>query len=203
MRGVHFQYRRPYCPESSAEKTARALNGRRSGTGWIARCPAHEDRNPSLTITEAGGKILVHCHAGCSQEAVIEALRSRGLWPERRREWLPREEYLRRLRARREAERRARTLAEWRREQRSLLIRLRNLFWDLRRAAETWLENEGRKLDFANPQVIWALEAVSDPRPEAFERAIEVLERLEPRELVEVHRRLSQKECWYAGAAVD
>ena len=49
----------------------------------------------------------------------------------------------------------------------------------------------------------FSINELRGPRPEAFERAIEVLERLEPRELVEVHRRLSQKECWYAGAAVD
>lgn len=47
---------------------------RRSGDGWIARCPAHEDRNPSLSVTERDGKILYHCHAGCTQEAVHDAL---------------------------------------------------------------------------------------------------------------------------------
>jgi hypothetical protein len=48
----------------------------------MARCPAHEDRDPSLKISEDSGKVLVHCHAGCSQEAVIDALRAQGLWPE-------------------------------------------------------------------------------------------------------------------------
>jgi hypothetical protein len=47
----------------------------------MARCPAHDDRVPSLSINAAGdGKILVHCHAGCSQRAVIDVLRGRGLW---------------------------------------------------------------------------------------------------------------------------
>lgn len=45
-------------------------------------CPAHNDENPSLSVTERDGRILVHCHAGCSQESVIKALRARGLWPE-------------------------------------------------------------------------------------------------------------------------
>jgi putative DNA primase/helicase len=50
------------------------LNGvRRNGSGWQARCPAHEDHNPSLSISEHEGKTLVHCHAGCSQEAVLAA----------------------------------------------------------------------------------------------------------------------------------
>jgi putative DNA primase/helicase len=65
----------------TAEIVAKALGGRRAGGGWIALCPAHEDRKPSLSITEAtGGKVLVRCHAGCEQARVIAALRSRGLW---------------------------------------------------------------------------------------------------------------------------
>jgi DNA primase len=43
-------------------------------------CPAHDDRNPSLAIREVDGKLLFHCHAGCSQREVIEALKARGLW---------------------------------------------------------------------------------------------------------------------------
>jgi hypothetical protein len=67
----------------TAEGIAKALNGRKVGSNWIARCPAHHDRKPSLSIREAhDGKVLVHCHASCDQEHVIAALRSRGLWPE-------------------------------------------------------------------------------------------------------------------------
>jgi hypothetical protein len=47
---------------------------RHSGDGWIARCPAHGDHNPSLSVRETVGKILVHCHAGCTVEAVCAAL---------------------------------------------------------------------------------------------------------------------------------
>jgi len=62
---------------------AKALGGRRVGRGWIACCPAHHDRRPSLSIHEANnGKVLVRCHAGCEQERVIAVLRSRGLWAE-------------------------------------------------------------------------------------------------------------------------
>jgi Protein of unknown function (DUF3631)/Toprim-like len=45
-----------------------------SAAGWRARCPAHEDREPSLSITEADGRILLYCHAGCSAESVVDAL---------------------------------------------------------------------------------------------------------------------------------
>ena len=78
----------------TAEAISQALQARRTGPGrWMARCPAHDDRNPSLSITDRNGKALLHCFAGCEQRAVIEALRARGLWPERKTEWLPREQY--------------------------------------------------------------------------------------------------------------
>jgi len=47
---------------------------RRSGQGWMALCPAHEDRNGSLSIREVGGKILLHCHASCAVKSVCEAV---------------------------------------------------------------------------------------------------------------------------------
>ena len=58
-----------------------ALDGKPSGSGWSCRCPAHEDQHASLSLTESNGKVLLHCHAGCSQEQVIEALRTINLWP--------------------------------------------------------------------------------------------------------------------------
>jgi putative DNA primase/helicase len=65
----------------SAENIGRALGGRKVGCGWVARCPAHDDRTPSLSIRDANDKkVLVRCHAGCDQERVIAALRLRGLW---------------------------------------------------------------------------------------------------------------------------
>lgn len=46
-----------------------------SGTQWKARCPAHNDSTPSLSITlGADGRVLVNCHASCSFEAVRAAL---------------------------------------------------------------------------------------------------------------------------------
>lgn len=64
----------------NAAELAEALDARPSGDGWQARCPAHDDRTPSLSIgAGSDGAPLVHCHAGCEQEAVLEALRGRGL----------------------------------------------------------------------------------------------------------------------------
>lgn len=56
------------------ELLARLEGVRRSGSGWIARCPAHPDRNPSLNIREVDGKLLIYCHAECTAERVCAAL---------------------------------------------------------------------------------------------------------------------------------
>jgi putative DNA primase/helicase len=65
----------------TAEAIAKALGGRKAGAAWMARCPAHDDRAPSLSIADAcDGKVLVRCHAGCDQRDVIAALRARGAW---------------------------------------------------------------------------------------------------------------------------
>lgn len=64
----------------TAETISKALNGRKVGQGWTARCPAHDDREPSLSIRDTSGKGLVRCHAGCEQRDVIAALKERGLW---------------------------------------------------------------------------------------------------------------------------
>jgi hypothetical protein len=66
----------------TTETIVRALGGHRAGATWMARCPVHEDRTPSLSISAGkGGKVLVRCHAGCDQRDLIAALQKRGLWP--------------------------------------------------------------------------------------------------------------------------
>lgn len=53
---------------------------------WLACCPAHEDRSPSLAIRVAeDGRLLVHCFAGCGAADVISAvgLEFGDLFPER------------------------------------------------------------------------------------------------------------------------
>lgn len=42
---------------------------------WVARCPAHDDHGPSLSIKELDdGRTLVHCFSGCSVHEVVAAL---------------------------------------------------------------------------------------------------------------------------------
>ena len=59
----------------------------RYGDGWMALCPAHCDKSPSLSIHERNGKILLYCFAGCSVEAICAAVKIevRDLFTEPRR----------------------------------------------------------------------------------------------------------------------
>lgn len=71
------------------EEIATSLRGKKSGNGWIAQCPAHADKTPSLSIAVGNNaEVLVYCHAGCTQIAVLHRLRELGLWPARRQSGL-------------------------------------------------------------------------------------------------------------------
>lgn len=55
---------------------------------WSARCPAHNDRNNSLSVAEADdGRVLLCCHAGCSYDEILDELElsPASLFPRRRR----------------------------------------------------------------------------------------------------------------------
>jgi hypothetical protein len=41
---------------------------------WVACCPAHEDKSPSLSIRDSGGKILLHCFGGCDVHTILGAV---------------------------------------------------------------------------------------------------------------------------------
>ena len=49
-------------------------NVRKRGDQWMACCPAHEDRSPSLLVTEGEKGILVHCYAGCTYGEIVDSL---------------------------------------------------------------------------------------------------------------------------------
>jgi hypothetical protein len=58
----------------------------RTSESWSAKCPAHNDRTPSLSIREtAAGVVLVHCFAGCSVAEILGAagLSAESLFPEK------------------------------------------------------------------------------------------------------------------------
>jgi 5S rRNA maturation endonuclease (ribonuclease M5) len=58
----------------TAAELAQRLKGTRSGKGWSARCPGHDDRSASLSIGEGeDGKLLLTCHAGCTFEQILNA----------------------------------------------------------------------------------------------------------------------------------
>src|SRR5437879_5166259 len=53
---------------------ARLDGVRKSGQRYMARCPAHQDRNPSLSIREGERGVLVRCFAGCSYQEIMAAI---------------------------------------------------------------------------------------------------------------------------------
>jgi hypothetical protein len=61
------------------ESLVSRLHAKRSGGGWKAKCPAHNDKEPSLGISEgADGRALLKCWAGCETNDVLAAI---GLTP--------------------------------------------------------------------------------------------------------------------------
>jgi hypothetical protein len=54
---------------------AKSFGARRTGPGrWMARCPAHSDRSPSLSIASGrDGRVLVRCFAGCELSSVLQS----------------------------------------------------------------------------------------------------------------------------------
>lgn len=63
-------------PSTPIERVLRVLSDARPcGGGFEARCPAHDDQAPSLTISEGSdGRALLKCHAGCDNTKVVAAL---------------------------------------------------------------------------------------------------------------------------------
>jgi len=54
---------------------AKFPDAKKVGKGWRARCPAHDDRKPSLSITECSdGTVLIKCHADCQTSAILTGI---------------------------------------------------------------------------------------------------------------------------------
>jgi len=62
-------------PTAETLSIVQRLGGVWSGRHAMVRCPAHEDRTPSLSIRQGRNSILVHCFAGCDGVAVMRGIR--------------------------------------------------------------------------------------------------------------------------------
>lgn len=91
----------------TAEALAEHLHARSTGPGrWQGRCPAHEDRSPSLSIAGGrDGRVLLICRAGCPTSAVLAAAGLR--WADLYSGPSPSPAALARIQAAREAQQRA------------------------------------------------------------------------------------------------
>jgi CHC2 zinc finger len=64
-------------PSAATERVLSRLSyvASRGGSTWKALCPAHDDQDPSLSITEGdNGRVLLHCFAGCDERAILQAM---------------------------------------------------------------------------------------------------------------------------------
>jgi len=89
--GPHDEHETTYKPhntrqtldcQSIIDVAIECLGGRLNRPGdAMVLCPVHDDTDPSLHLECKDSKLLAHCMGGCSQDNVIQALKSRGLWP--------------------------------------------------------------------------------------------------------------------------
>lgn len=55
--------------------SATGRDPKRAGAGWASRCPAHDDHDPSLSISEGRDRnVLLKCHAGCDLDAIVASI---------------------------------------------------------------------------------------------------------------------------------
>ena len=70
-----------YDPQQTIIRLSSLDKFRRVGQDrYVVCCPAHDDKNPSLSMTQTPDKVLVHCFAGCDQMEVLQVLSDLGLW---------------------------------------------------------------------------------------------------------------------------
>lgn len=64
--------------DEQARKLVERLGGRWTGHAGLCRCPAHDDRRPSLSVRIGRKSLLLHCFAGCSAAEILASLRAAG-----------------------------------------------------------------------------------------------------------------------------
>ncbi len=67
----------------SGQRIVKELGGFWKAGRGLCRCPAHDDRDPSLSVRDVGDRLLLFCFVGCTYPAIVDSLRALGLWPER------------------------------------------------------------------------------------------------------------------------
>jgi putative DNA primase/helicase len=60
--------------EQEGQALVERLGGRWGPSGGMCRCPAHDDRTPSLSVRPGRTRLLLHCFAGCDASAILRAL---------------------------------------------------------------------------------------------------------------------------------
>lgn len=60
--------------DREGQQLVEQLGGRWGPDGGMCRCPAHDDRTPSLSVRPGRTRLLLHCFAGCDAAAILRAL---------------------------------------------------------------------------------------------------------------------------------
>jgi hypothetical protein len=66
-------------PDEEGRALVERLGGRWTANGGMCRCPAHDDRIPSLSVRPGRTRLLLHCFAGCETPAILRALEAERL----------------------------------------------------------------------------------------------------------------------------
>ena len=66
-----------------AQYISEALNGKKAGNSYACDCPVNEHSRAKMYVTDKADGVLIHCHAGCSFQEMVAALKTLGLWPEK------------------------------------------------------------------------------------------------------------------------
>ena len=60
---------------NARELIAELKGVKKSGSGWTAKCPSHDDKHNSLSVNDGtDGRLLLKCHAGCEFETILAAI---------------------------------------------------------------------------------------------------------------------------------
>lgn len=66
---------------TKAEHIAKALNGKKSGSGWMSECPVHDEKTASLSIRDHNGFVGFKCFGcGATGREIIPELVRLGIW---------------------------------------------------------------------------------------------------------------------------